>query len=118
MVQYGFEHLLVEENATGSASGTGFNAGNSYTQSGMDELMALQRCTPCQALPFPSVLTSITTPLRLEAWEQALSTHPDRRFVEFLFRGIAKGFRIGYDYRHHFCKPARSNMKSAKEMLP
>ena len=84
MVQYGFEHLLVEENATGSASGTGFNADNSYTQSGMDELMALQRCTPCQALPLPSVLTSITTPLRLEAWEQALSTHPDRRFVEFL----------------------------------
>jgi len=108
MVQCGFEHLLVEENTTGSASGTGFNADSSYTQSCMDELMALQRCTPCQALPLPSILTSITTPLRLEAWQQALSTHPDRRFVEFLLKGIAEGFCIGYDYRHHICKPART----------
>jgi len=80
---------LVEENTTGSASGTDFNADSSCTQSCMDELITLQRCTPCQALPLPAVLTSITTPLCLGAWEQALSTHPDRRFVEFL-KGIAE----------------------------
>jgi len=98
MVQYSFEYLLVEENTAGSASGTDSKSDSSYTQSCMNELMALQRCTPCQAPPLPSLLKSINTTPDLAAWEQALSTHPDRRFVEFLLKGISEGFHIGYNY--------------------
>ena len=51
----------------------------------------------------------------MRAWERALVQHPDGEFVKFVLRGIAGGFRIGFNYQRFSCKPARSNMKSAAE---
>ena len=35
------------------------------------------------------------TPLSLSACAEELSSHPDKPFVEFMLRGIQKGFQIG-----------------------
>ena len=51
--------------------------------------------SPQGSLP-PSVLgRGISTPLRVEAWEQALADHPHKEWVLALLRGMRQGFRIG-----------------------
>ena len=67
------------------------------------------------ARPVAPHLAVIKTPLRVRAWEQALVQHPDGEFVRFVLRGIAGGFRIGFNYKRFSCKPAHSNMKLAAE---
>ena len=49
------------------------------------------------------------------AWAKALEQHPDRDFVEFVLNGIVQGFRIGFDYHTHKCRPAKQNMIPAKK---
>ncbi len=34
------------------------------------------------------------------AWNSYLLTHPDRKFADFLRRGIKHGFRVGYNPAH------------------
>ena len=41
----------------------------------------------------------VVTPLVWQKWEEELGGHPDRRWVEFLVRGIRDGFRVGHDQR-------------------
>ena len=54
----------------------------------------------------------IVTPLRVEEWRASLYSHPDGDFCSYIIRGIANGFRIGFD--HQGCQnPAKSNMLSA-----
>ena len=57
--------------------------------------------------------TSITTPLDWRAWSQALSSHPDRAFREYIISGLKKGFKIGFNGVR--CSSATGNMKSALE---
>ena len=85
--------------------------GNTYTE----ELLQLEQCAPMVARPVAPQLAVVKTPLRVRAWERALVQHPDGEFVKFVLRGIAGGFRIGFNYQRFSCKPARSNMKSAAE---
>ena len=39
------------------------------------------------------------------------SDHPDRRFVEYLLRGMSQGFHIGFKHDVKECKRAEANMK-------
>ena len=57
------------------------------------DLMALENASPVMpSVPYQCALSS---PLRLDNWDKALATMPDRLFVHFLIRGIRWGFRIG-----------------------
>ena len=49
---------------------------------------------------FPLVVVS--------AWEEELSSHPDKLFVEFILQGIQRGFRM-FD-RRNWLVPASSNL--------
>ena len=40
---------------------------------------------------------SVSGILPLQRWDRYLCSHPDRRFAEFLRRGIHQGFKIGFD---------------------
>ena len=39
----------------------------------------------------------IVTPLSGDRWAELLVEHPDRRFVDYVLRGIREGFRVGFD---------------------
>ena len=55
-----------------------------------------------------------STPLRPQAWRNALAQHPDKRFTEYILRGISHGFHIGADRSHEF-RPCHGNMSSVGE---
>ena len=66
-----------------------------------------------QRVSLPAACQNITTPLRWESWQQALSDHPDGEFTRLLVTGIKEGFRIGFDDRLTKLKARQGNMKSA-----
>ena len=86
-------------------------SGNQYIY--MGDLTAMQQCVPQSAQPKIS-FGGITSPLsdHLEAWSDALAMHPDVLFREYILSGLSEGFRIGFDYGHHSCQPARRNLPS------
>jgi hypothetical protein len=81
----------------------------------IEALLSLAKCAPMSVGTHKDQWAKVTTPLRAEAWKQGLATHPDRGFAEYICKGVREGFRIGYNYSSHRCKPARGNMKSATE---
>jgi len=56
----------------------------------------------------------VVTPLRLNVWASMLASHEDRRFVDYVLRGIEYGFRIGFD-KSVTPGSARKNMQSARD---
>ena len=64
-----------------------------------------------QDLQIPGTAQQIHTPLRLGAWQQALSLYPNQQLAKFFLDGISEGFRIGYNYR------TNGNLKSANKNL-
>ena len=81
----------------------------------LSQLQALDSCRPIQQLSLPNELHVITTPLRVSAWEEALSKHPDRQFANYVVSGLKNGFRIGFDHITSKLTSSRNNMLSAKE---
>ena len=77
----------------------------------MVQLMELERRT--NKWPPPAWLQEVSTPMQQSEWERDLEGHPDRNFKRYILNGIARGFRIGFDYQHHQCRAAASNMQSA-----
>ena len=77
--------------------------------------MQLDSCRPPfnPVLPTLSDLTAITSPFSPDAWEDVLTTHPDRAYVSYLLSGLKQGFRIGFDRRHHLIQ-AKDIMPSTK----
>ncbi len=63
----------------------------------------------------PQRLATIKTPLRREAWNQELASHPDRVLVETILQGIKEGFRVGFDPGRATLKEKDGNMASASE---
>ena len=57
-------------------------------------------------------LGTVSTPLVYKGWQEALSTHTDQTFAQYLLRGISNGFRIGFN-RSHKLHSATKNMQSA-----
>ena len=56
----------------------------------------------------------MVSPLRVEAWQRYLAHHPDAEFAQYLLKGMAEGFRIGFD-RAARCCSARRNLRSTRE---
>ena len=81
----------------------------------MEDLLALDACRPRSRtrLPLRALLNS--SPLLHEAWLSLLALHPDRTFVTYILEGIQRGFRIGFEYRSHRCRPVKKNMRSASQ---
>ena len=42
-------------------------------------------------------MCEVVTPLKLQAWQEALEDFPDKAFAEYILRGIQAGFRIGFN---------------------
>ena len=79
-----------------------------------DLLVLDSRKSGVQLKDIPTELRQVQTPLAIEEWEKSLRGHPDREFGAYLLRGMAEGFRVGFQYTRS-CTPARSNMKSASD---
>ena len=58
-----------------------------------DNLLALEARRP--GLNYPPLLRNVVTPLRVEVWEDHLTSHPDPTFVGYLLRRLRDRFRIG-----------------------
>ena len=78
-------------------------------------LLALARCTPLTAQVQRGEWETITSPLRISAWEKGLLCHPDRGFAEYVCNGIREGFRVGFNYRSAHCRQASGNLKSVRD---
>ena len=75
----------------------------------MNDLLALESVSPTlTTIPYDGSIA----PLIPEVWERALSSIPDKAFVELLFRGISNCFRISVAEGNLF-QPAKQNLKSA-----
>ncbi len=76
-----------------------------------EDLLLLEALSPlpkqCEASPIEGFLP-------LQAWIPFLDSHPDKRFAEFLRRGITNGFRIGFN-RGKLLKQCPKNLKSVSE---
>ena len=55
------------------------------------------------------------TPLSIPAWQQALESHPDKYFVEYILSGIGRGFHIGADRARLVLKRSPSNLPSVRQ---
>ena len=75
------------------------------------DLLCMNFCRSPNPLPAP-ILSSISTPLRVEAWSLALSSHPDRAFAHYITDDLHSGFRVGFRYGSPL-RSASSNMLSA-----
>ena len=60
-------------------------------------------------------MCQIVTPLKLEAWQEAMHDHPDQTFAAYILRGIEKGFRIGFNPQLVRLQSTGANMSSAAE---
>ena len=78
-------------------------------------LIKLASCQSPLLQALPENLCRISTPLMYEAWEVALAKHPDPAYVKYILCGIKEGFRIGYDYARHTCRPTSRNLLSTLE---
>ena len=81
----------------------------------MEDLLTLEAQRLLPAPSVPPMLQSPSTPLDWRMWEECLKDHPDRRFRDYIVRGIRDGFRIGFSRRSHRCRRAKKNMRSALE---
>ena len=77
------------------------------------DLLCLTFYRPLSVEVWPP-LGTISTPLKLPAWEAALQAHPDRAFAHLITSGIREGFRIGFN-RACPLRPATRNNPSATE---
>ena len=66
-------------------------------------------------LPVPTWLQAVASTLKPEVWARKLAHHPDQAFRDYILCGITQGFRVGFNYASCSCKPAASNMVSARE---
>ena len=80
----------------------------------MEDLKVLaSRVSPVSTGSLPSAWCAINSPLIVSEWQQQLDSHPDREFVQYLLKGMAEGFRIGFNYEQCNSSSAKRNMQSA-----
>ena len=78
----------------------------------MCDLLDLAQHRPSRPVHMSARCRAVVTPFIAESWQRALQHHPDRCLVDYIMRGLAEGFHIGYDYTHS-CRSATQNMTSA-----
>ena len=66
----------------------------------------------------PSQMSHVVTPLQWREWDLTLSRHPNRRFRDYIVRGLRFRFRVGFhkDTAGGTGRPPR-NMPSARDRL-
>ncbi len=79
-----------------------------------ERLRALVVCSSNSSEELPGRLKKVTTPMNMEVWSAAMTVHPDRVLAETIVRGVAEGFRIGYDRRRVRLEEQGKNMQSAE----
>ena len=62
----------------------------------------------------PVSLQGITTPLKLEYWQQQLSSHPDGKFAQLILNGMEQGFKIGFQHSSSQLRSKGGNMLSTR----
>ena len=77
------------------------------------DLTKLEGCRTGVSLKLPIEAESITTPLKNAAWEEALANHIDKKFEEYILKGISPGFHIGFNGSAYRAEGAKKNMRSA-----
>ena len=80
--------------------------------SDLHKLEMVQRPVPLLPAGLPAVLPS---PLRVQVWEKALETHPDRWYQDYVVQGLHSGFRIGFHGNRRRLQSAKRNIPSAYE---
>lgn len=75
--------------------------------------MCLNVCRPTREHE-ASHLMEVSTPLSVEAWREALSSHPDQAFARYICNGLRHGFRVGFQHGSPL-KSASTNMQSADQ---
>ena len=78
------------------------------------DLCALGSARPPEVYTILPELEGMQSPLtdRRQQWQECLSAHPDKRFVDYILDGIKEGFRVGFDYASPLRSTSR-NMQSA-----
>ena len=77
------------------------------------DLLCLNFCTASQEHHCQALMAG-STPLSLPAWDEALSSHPDKAYARYVCQGLCWGFRVGFQYNSPL-KPAQANMESANQ---
>ena len=72
----------------------------------------LQESKGSQGSRIPQAAMGIHTPLKVEAWAQALGGHPNRAWADCLVTCLREGVRIGFN-PNVSCGSAKANMQSA-----
>ena len=80
-----------------------------------NQLLELEACSLDRKEALPDYLCQVVMPLKLEAWQEAMSDHPDQAFAAHILCGIEKGFRIGFNPHLVKLKSSGANMSSAAE---
>ena len=60
-------------------------------------------------------MSKIVTPLKLQAWHDALSDYRDKTFAAYILWGIEMGFKIGFDTGLVNLKSQKGNLSTALE---
>ena len=79
------------------------------------KMQALEKCPGPAGPALPEALCQIVTPLKLDAWEEALREYPDQPVAELILRGIREGFRVGFIPQLSPLQSRSKNMSSARE---
>ena len=74
--------------------------------------MCLGFCWPQQDQLIQQLMP-VRTPLNVAAWEEALASHPDRAYAQYIGDGLRQGFRVGFQYGSPL-KSVASNMDSTR----
>jgi len=101
------DQLAAPSNTTLSVVGSS----DRYTYT--EDLKQLEANCPQIPPPLPPLAETIASPLVIDNTRLALREHPDRGFVQYILNGLAFGFRIGFGYEEHGCRPSKQNMLSA-----
>ena len=83
----------------------------------MSRLLRIEACSSeLEGENVPTVLRNIVTPLEATKWASLLAGHPDRALVDFILRGLQRGFRIGYNRgTANGLKSSKNNHASASD---
>ena len=74
------------------------------------DLLQLEAATPTTAL---ALWPRGPTPLRYQALQEALRSHPDPEFTSFILRGLRDGFRIGFAHQSQRLRATNRNHPSS-----
>ena len=76
----------------------------------LPDLLKLEERVPATVL---SPWSRGPTPLRYDAFMEALASHPDPGFAQFILRGLNDGFRIGFSHQRQYLRSTGRNHPSS-----